>query len=137
MTTFIDWGGDENQLPDGDDDPFGRDLDGTNVEVIKQALYRRFTTEAGSLFYDATYGENVLSFLSDASTPKGREQLKTRLNRQALADERIDSADVTVDYDDATETLTIQIDCIGALGPFSLVMRADQAGVRLVGNQSG
>jgi hypothetical protein len=136
MTVTIDWGGDENQLSDGDEDPYGRDLEGTDVRCILQALYRRYTTERGGLWYDASYGENILSYLSDASTPLGRERLRTRIVQQALQDERVDTADATLVYNDSTETLTIEMSCTSALGPFSLVMSVDQAAITLVTTES-
>ena len=132
MTTSTDWGGDEGQLSDGDEDPYGRDVAGTDIQCMVQALYRRFTTEPNGLWYDVTYGLNLLSYLSDASTPVGRDRLKSQLVSQALSDERIQSAAATVVFNDVTETLTVTLKCVSDAGPFTLVLSVDDAAVKLV-----
>lgn len=138
MTVTIDWGGDEGQLADGDMDPYARDVEGTDVNAILHALYRRFTTENESLFYDSTYGYNLLSALSDASTPKGISALKSRIIAQCLDDERILSAEADVEYNFSTETLTVVLKCVGDFGPFSLTMTVDKAALTFSGtNASG
>ena len=134
-TTVVttDWGGDFSQLPDGDFDIYGRDVEGTDVKAVLQALYRRFTTESEGLWYDSTYGLNLLSALSDASTPKSLASLKSKIIAQALDDERIISPEADVQYNSSTETLTVTLTCNGAVGPFSLTMTVDKAAIKFSG----
>lgn len=123
MTTSVDWGGDLADTPDGDMDPEGRDLDGTDVEVMLQDLFRRYTTETGGIFYALDHGYNLRNLLSEASTPDGRKRMERTLIDQALLDERIDSAEVSVEFNEQTEEAIVVVSCFGALGPFDLVMK--------------
>ena len=129
------WGGDLSDLPDGDFDPSGRDLATTDVACIKQALYRRFTTEAGGLFYDGTYGFNIRSLLSDSSTVSGRSTMQGKMVAQALLDERIDDAVCSIVYNDATKSAIVKLDLVSGLGPFSLSLSIDQVTVAILNDQ--
>jgi hypothetical protein len=136
MTTSIDWGGDLNDLPDGDMDPEGRDLDGTDVEVMKQDLFRRYTNETGGIFYALEHGYNLRALLSDAATPDGRKRIERILVDQALLDERIESAEAEVQFEAQTEEAVITVNCFGALGPFDLVMKITDVTIERL-NQAG
>lgn len=136
MTTTIDWGGDIADLSDGDLDPSARDLDGSDITVMLQSLFRRFTTDTGSLFYDATYGLALRALLSEASTPEGNQRLQAQLVAQALLDERIDSANATVDYNASTESAVVTMNCFSGQGPFSLVLSIDKVSVVILNNQA-
>lgn len=136
MTIQNDWGGDTADLTDGDIDPSGRDLDGLDVECVKQALYRRFTTETGGLFYDASFGFNIRALLSDTSTVSGRSTMQTQLVAQALLDERIDSATCAIVYNASSKSAVIRLDLVSGIGPFSLVLSIDQVSVTILNEQA-
>lgn len=133
MTTTIDFGADLNMLPDGDLDPNGTEITGT--EVVKQRLFRRFTTENGGVFYDLSFGESLVALLSDASTPSGRQALQQRIVKQAILDESVESAKAVIDFDSTTQSAVITITLVGADGPFDMVLSVDKVTVAVLNQQ--
>lgn len=102
-------------------DPFGVVVSGTLM--IAQACVRRLMCRKGSLLSDPLYGIDVRDFLNsriDAAALNSR--IPAMVQGELLRDERVQSAVVTATYSSNTRTLSLDIRCVGATGPFSLVL---------------
>lgn len=101
--------------------------------VVAEAVARRWLTPRGTLAYAPTYGEDVRAYLS-ARVDAGRlAALVASLQSQALEDERVTSARVTVTYAGSGPGLQLQIrgELATAAGPFALTLSVDQLAARL------
>lgn len=102
-------------------DPFGLIVDGTTM--MAQACVRRLICRKGSLLSDPLYGIDVRDFLNsriDAAALNSR--IPAQVQGELLRDERIQAVSVAATYDSSTKALTLDIRCVGAAGPFGLVL---------------
>lgn len=99
--------------------------------ALIEAIARRWLTTPGTLFYDRQYGGGLLAMLN-ASYPT-ENRLQYLLERQALEDERVQDAEVSVSFKEATGVLTIQGRITAADGPFDLTLSVDEYG-QLIGS---
>lgn len=87
--------------------PYGRDTSAsdriypgrisTGVQLVGEALYRRFCTTKGRLEYDPEYGFALVTWLqSNAPTDANLLALRSQMTAEALKDERIDDVVVTI-----------------------------------------
>ncbi len=88
--------------------------------ALGEAIARRWITQPGGLFYDLDYGGGLLSALSGSIPDENK--LRYILEREALKDERIESADVSVVYTEATQTLIVKATLEDEDGPFDLTL---------------
>lgn len=132
MTVTVSFGGDANDLPDGDMDPSARDLDETDITVVIQAIVRRLTTELGGLWYDLTYGENVRLLLSHEESPGDIENVRQSIAAQCLLDERIDHADCVIETFPSENRATVTVTCVTGLGPFTLSLAITEVSVTVL-----
>lgn len=84
-----------------------------------QALATRLIQPKGGVFYDENNGYDTRALLSSEVKPRGVEQ---SIAAQLLADERVESASVTVTVNAATREVEIRCDIVDAAGPFRLVL---------------
>jgi hypothetical protein len=126
----VDFGTDISTFKDGDLDPFFTLISGPRV--VAEAIVRRWTTPAGALFYDPSFGEDVRSQLSAAVAPATLFALRARLVAQAEEDERVLEAVVDVALDPLTRRLLVRAQIRTANGPFSLVVSIDRLTVELL-----
>lgn len=110
--------------PDGDLDPELGEVSGSLA--VCQALFRRYTTPLGGLFYDPRYGCDVRQYLGAGFTPAKRAQLLRAMEDQAYQDERVDEVAITI-TDGADGAVTIEVKGLTGEGPFRLVMEASAA----------
>lgn len=102
---------------------------------VAEALYRRFITPAGSVWYDTEYESlDVRDELGGASSSAQRAALAARMQHLGLADDRIDALRVTITAEASGLDASITIACEGltAGGPFRLVMAASPELVTLL-----
>lgn len=100
-------------------DPFGVVVTGT--VMMAQACVRRLMCRKGSLLSDPLYGIDVRDFLNsriDAADLNAR--IPAMIQGELLRDERIQTATVLASYSSSTRTLSLDIKCVGATGPFAL-----------------
>jgi len=87
--------------------------------ALVEAVARRWTTVPGTLLADSEYGGGLSAALLASGVP---DDLAARLERQALRDERVAGADVTVELNHLTGTLTVIGSLVDADGPFKLTL---------------
>lgn len=100
---MIDLGTDLAALEDGDLDPMFGELSGP--ALVATDLRSELLTAAGSLFYDAAYGDDVRAHLGARITDVKRSQIASRVEAVCLRDERVATVDVRV-----SDALTIEVD---------------------------
>lgn len=99
---------------------------------LAMALYRRFTTTRGGLFYDLDYGFNLLDLLNAEMTPATVSDARGACIAQAEKEDRVEAATVTLVFDQAAKKATFTFEIESAIGPFTLVLRATDAGVAIL-----
>ena len=126
MTT--DYGSD---LAGTDDlDPFMTELDGTDVLVVAQAIYRRLTTAKGSLIEDPDYGLDVRAFLRKAMTPAYLASIPGQIENEITKDDRITNVVVRM-TDNGDSTFDLDVSGETADGEFTLTAAVSADGVIL------
>lgn len=94
-----------------------------------QAIARRWLSDKGSLFYDRSYGGvNVTNLVNAILTDV--QALQARLERQALEDERTESASVTVTQ--LGRRITIRGRIASGNGPFAFVLNVSSVTTELL-----
>jgi hypothetical protein len=134
--------------PAYDDDIYGVDLsctsdvdagmrDVSGVEAVLQSDYRRLSTPHGSLcdatsstLVDLDYGLDIMLCLNRRTSAEEIRELPSAIEAELMRDDR--HADVHVDVTFRSNILRVSITgtLVGA-GPFTLIVRATDAGVLL------
>lgn len=104
------------------------------AQVLGQEIWLRSTTPAGNgLFYDSEYlSEDVRELLNESFDEDLRSSWEARLTAAYEQDERVDSASVSLAFDQAARRATITIGVSTAIGPFAFVLAATQLTVDLL-----
>lgn len=105
----------------------------TGVELIKQAVHRRLITPRGQLIDDPDYGLDLFSFLSADMTAAELATIPSQVDGEILKEDEVSNSTTTATWDPRTSTLTLDIACETALGPFSLVLPVSQVTVAALG----
>lgn len=79
----------------------------SDEEGHAQAIATRLTTDRGGLFYDRSYGLNLNRFLNATVSDVGT--LAARIEREALEDERTETASAEVTLDGRALTTVLRI----------------------------
>jgi phage baseplate assembly protein W len=127
-TSSIDYGSDVLTFP-GVDPNLTLSKGG---RVLAEALARRLCTPRGSLPFHEDYGLDLRSFLNEAVTSDSLYRLKSAVERECEADERVESASVSLDYNAQTRRLRVRIEATTAQGPFRLTLAVSQVTVELL-----
>lgn len=105
----------------------------TGPAAVAQAVAHRLSTPEGSLFYDASYEcMDLRAYLSADVDDAAAYRLRAKVERCTRADERVEDADVDVDFNPAARTLTVVVEGLTADGPFRLVVAASAASVAIL-----
>jgi phage baseplate assembly protein W len=119
----------------GDDlDPHMRETD--DLETMVLAVWRILQTPKGALLDDPDYGIDMVGLLSVATTgPGGILEIPPMVEAaiRRAEPQRIVSCTVRVVGFDG-KTLELEVRCIGANGPFDLVVGIDRAKALLLGS---
>lgn len=129
--------------------PFGQDVTATDrvyygrissgAQLVGEALFRRLTTETGSLEDDPTYGFSIASWLLGSGPALGTSSvlaLRSRISHECLKDERVDDVDVTINptITGPTVALDIQIKVTLSSGTsFTLAINVSEVTTTLLG----
>lgn len=117
MTDF----GTDIATPDAADlDPYFSPVAG--ARGLGQALGRRLITPRGTLLDDPSYGFDVRSAINSSLTPTQTAALELSIATELVADERVETADVSVAFAPGSSRLTIRAIVQTADGPFRLVL---------------
>ena len=114
---MTDFGTDFSCVADCADD-FGL---ATGRTVVAQAIARRFMTPRGRLIGDANYGFDLTGYVNDDLSSADLSRIASGCEAEAVKDERVISASVTVTLSVAGLLL---VTCVldTAAGPFTLVL---------------
>jgi hypothetical protein len=99
--------------------------------VVAEVVARRLLTPTGLLDYVPGGGFDVRGLLNQGFTPAQFQAFSTQIATEAEADERVESAAVTITFAESTQTLTIRIVLRTAAGPFTLVLNVSAFAVEL------
>jgi hypothetical protein len=113
----------------GDLDPYFRVQ--TGPIVLAQALVRRLTNQF--LWYAPGETTDLRQLLRGPLSNQQRFQLKTLVEQMCELDQRVQRAMCGVDYDAASETMTLTIMITTASGPFTMIASVDSLNVKLLG----
>lgn len=114
------------------DDRFGLDIStfpdldaGMSLQgggrVLSEAIARRLSTRRGTMSpFDADYGTDIRDYLNQEMTSEALHRVKTDVEAEAEKDERVEEAYCTVEFDEQSQALSIQLELATAEGPFSL-----------------
>lgn len=111
------------------------EVDPQSPQGIAEAICRRFISPRGCLIEDPDYGLDLRGICNKAITYEELRELADQAQAEAKKDDRVDHAEVTLDYDDITSTLTVDtlitpVD--PTLGPFSFVFVVAEDGTPLL-----
>lgn len=102
----------------------------SGFRVIAEAIVRRWSTPAGGLIDDPTYGYDITDAIGDDLDQNGIATIENALAAEAEKDERVLSCSATVTLD-TTGKLTVVGLFTTAQGPFKLVASVQQIGANL------
>lgn len=89
--------------------------------ALAEAVLRRWTTPTGALLGSPRYGYDVHGLIGSSELASVAEQ---KLTEQALAEEEIRDARVTVQFNAQTSELTVTGMLVDSDGPFELTLQA-------------
>lgn len=125
-------------------DPYGTDVSTfpdldprlqaiSGQRAVAEAVARRWLTPLGALVYDPTYGEDIRALLNAPVDQPRIRAIAAALAAQAEADERVQSAEVTITSSGPPGGLVLAVKgrLISANGPFVLVLTISQLNANL------
>jgi phage baseplate assembly protein W len=123
----------QNELILGTDVIIGKNV--TLVSGYKSLglqLMKRLSTRRGTLFYDLNYGDDLRLFMNRPINQAILDQIKYTIKSQCEQDPRVNNADVTVNYNNSTLSLEVDIFITTLLGPFTLVISVNALTIDLI-----
>lgn len=111
------------------------EVDPQSPQGIAEAICRRYISPRGSLIEDPDYGLDLRGLCNKGIAYEELRELADQAQAEAKKDDRVDHAEVTLDYDDTTSTLTVSVDLTPAdpeLGPFSFIFQVLEDGTPLL-----
>ncbi len=124
----IDLGTDISTPDAADIDPFFGLVSG--LRGLAQALARRMVTPRGSLLDDDSYGYDLRSRLNDNLKPADLSALGTIVQRELEADERVESATISLSL--AGDVLRVVARIVASVGAFRLVLAVSAVTVEIL-----
>jgi len=105
--------------------------------IMPQVCVRRLTTSAGSLLSAPEEDTiDLRDYLSSGLTENDLYAIRSDMNIALTADERIDTVDITLQFDRVTEVMTTSVKGNGALGPFELTLSVSSVSVDIINQDS-
>lgn len=120
------WGNDVSTFPDLD--PTFTLLD--SRRIVAEAVARRLTTPRGSLVDNPLYGFDVRTLLHASASPAQRASWEQQIEAQAIADERVQAAQVSLVKQDRGWRVGVRL--VTADGPFRLVVSVNDVRAALL-----
>jgi len=115
-------------------DPLLQDVTGNDL-MVQMCIRRLFCRKGSCLSAPSANTIDVRDFLNgsiDLTKQSSLQQISVLCQNAILGDERILSVTVTPSYTFATKLLTLNIQAVGANGPFSLTLAVSQVTVQLL-----
>lgn len=119
---MADFGSDISTFPDLDPAFALR----TGPHVVAEAVARRFITPRGSLFWDPAFGFDTRALLNDAIPASQLPTIASQLETEAMKDERVLGANVSVTQNFQQQTIAIKCELTLATGPFAFTLTIGQ-----------
>lgn len=82
----------------------------TGPKIVAEAVARRLTTPRGGLFYDPNYGTDLRRWLNAAIDEKDIPDIRAEIETEAELDERVATADVSVEFDRSSASIKAKIE---------------------------
>jgi phage baseplate assembly protein W len=99
--------------------------------ALAQALFRRWTTDRGTLIDDPNYGTNLSDYINDDLGPGDVAKIRAAAESEALKDERV--LDITSIGELTQEgVLNLTFTIVDAAGPFTLTVAVSDVTVDLL-----
>lgn len=102
-------------------DPLFVELSSSTL-ILGQALYRRITTQRGTLADDADYGVDVRGYLSRGMTTAQISEAQGVIASEMRKDERVSSVDVVISFDGTTFSVSAAVEPVDEGESFTLVI---------------
>ena len=99
---------------------------------LAYALLRRLSSDPGSLYYDPSYGFNLMGSLNGGFSRTALATLQSRIVAECTKDPRVQSCACTVTANGAAGTLTVSLIIESAEGPFDLVLGVNSLTVEIL-----
>jgi hypothetical protein len=109
----------------------------TGRTLLAQSLVRRQTTPPGSVIDSPNDCLDVRGWVSAGATQQQLNALAGNLKSELLKDERVTAVTVTVSFNQATMTLTIDEQVTSSYGPFTLTLAVSQVTLSLLIENGG
>lgn len=94
----------------------------TGKRAVAEAVARRLLTPRGLLPWAQGEGFDVRDLLGQGFTPAALQSFSAQISTEAEADERVQSAEVTITFNEPRQALAISVRLRTAEGPFTLVL---------------
>lgn len=104
----------------------------TGRDVIAQSLIRRQTTPRGSVLTSPNDCIDIRQFLSQGMTLGQLQALSSTIRTELLRDQRVNSAQVQINFDPLTNVTTITENILTSQGPFTLTLTLSAGNVAAV-----
>lgn len=104
----------------------------TGTRIVSEAIFRRLTTERGSLFYATGYGTDVREMLAGRMDQRRLDAWRLRIEAECRKDERVDTVAATLSFNPLTGGATVKIEGTTSDGPFTLGMAVSALSVELL-----
>lgn len=117
-----------------------REDDAVGLEILADALSRRFVTRPGTYITDPSYGLDLDDIIGTAATDDRISRLCQEIEQQAEADERVDAARATVTSVTGpihARKIAVRLDVTPRLGEtFSLTLSVQDLALSVFLNQA-
>lgn len=113
--------------------PVGRWTPATGLRNLVCSIFRRVSTDRGSLALHPDYGLNLVDLVGDSVTATSLRQAERQFAREVEREQRVAACSCAFSYSIATSTLTARfsVEAVGS-GTFTLVLAADAVTVSLI-----
>jgi hypothetical protein len=107
----------------------------SGLQVVAEAVLRRWTTSQGQLIDDPNYGTNIYDLINAGLSPRDLSLYGQRFAAEAQKDARVLNCSATLTLD-AAGNLTLSATITTAAGPFRLVLSVNAVTLQLLVTQS-
>ena len=105
----------------------------TGARVVAEAVFRRWSTDRGSLPYDLDYGTHAVGMIGATMTQGEIASWESRLVSEALKDERVQDCVAIVVYDQPNASAEITAKITPSDGaPFEMVMSINSVTAEII-----
>lgn len=111
------------------------EVDPESPQGIAESSMRRLISPRGSLYEDPDYGLDLRSICNKGVTYEELREIADQARAEVKKDDRVEDAQVTLDYDDLSSTLSVEVLLMPAdpaLGDFTFIFTVGEDGTPLL-----